>query len=304
MPSFSIPFLDNIKRIFKRDKNKPFKFIFTKKGWIIFGVVLVSLSLVVGFLTWLVKYSKIKAFEETVAYEAALYGEEVSTLFEQGRLLVPKSHKGVRESKTTLFREKREKWSSDQIVGTKGDGFWSDPAEISSEIFANKNDIIIDELFSQVKQTVLGVFLKSIRFLTIFLLLLLPFSLFSQGVDFSKKADYSIDFYKRKSFQISLDGTGWLFKEVECSFYAPLNEKIDSATPILIGKQENESKSFFTFRFKGVGHYYFKFFYQNFEPTVESETTQTQSETKHKNGEEKIIHLYLYNSKTGVWDKS
>lgn len=137
-----------IKEAIKNKKGK--HIIFSKRGWITFFVILLFLLISVGVGTWYIKYRQEKIFKQKVAHETALYGDNSATLFETSRIPIPTIAKGIRSTKASLFRVQRERWSEEQIKGLHGEGEWTPPKDISSDIFIEKNDSLMRELFSSI----------------------------------------------------------------------------------------------------------------------------------------------------------
>lgn len=138
-----------IKETIKQKKGRPI--IFSKKGWIIFITILVLLLTTVGVGTWYIRYRQEKFYSQRVARETKLYGDNSGLLFESSRIPIPTVAKGIRSSKASLYRVQREKWSQEQIMGLHGEGEWTDPKEISSDIFSEKNDTLMRDLFSSIE---------------------------------------------------------------------------------------------------------------------------------------------------------
>lgn len=149
MPKWDNSILDKIKEFFKQKRKKPF--LFSKKQWILFLVLLLVLPIMAGIATWFYQHEKNKQIKEKMAQEAALYGDTSGLFLEKGRILVPHEMKGERERQASLYRTQRELWNSQQILGKSGEGEWSDPAEISRDIFIEKNDLFIQGLFSEIE---------------------------------------------------------------------------------------------------------------------------------------------------------
>lgn len=153
MAKLPVPSMTGILRMIKRRKARgPIKIIFTPKGWAYFLLAVVISSAAAGGLTWWVQTQKAEALEAAAAQEAALYGGASDRMpFELDRIIIPEEFKGERTLTPGQYRVPRESWSEAEIRGEYGDGEWTDPARISSDIFSDKNDALVRNLLENAR---------------------------------------------------------------------------------------------------------------------------------------------------------
>ena len=151
MPKFAIPNGDGIFRLIKKIKNKNIKFIFTLKQWGYLFLVFIFVGILSGGLTWFYFHNVEVKNQLALQKSELMFKERGDTqLFEIRKIVVPLDVKGTRDSKTSLYRAPRENWSEKQIRGVYGEGEWTDPSVISSDIFSQKSDLLIKKLMDSV----------------------------------------------------------------------------------------------------------------------------------------------------------
>ncbi len=147
-----MPIFDFLKKKRKRRRPKKIeKFIFTKRQWIILLVAIILVAVLTAVATTLFyMIQDNNAAEERARQDALFSVQSKDFAFDSHRLEIPDEMKAERKKDPVDFRTPREKWSEAQIKGTHGEGEWTDPSEISTDIFEEKNDALIKDLFSEV----------------------------------------------------------------------------------------------------------------------------------------------------------
>lgn len=134
------------------NKIKIDKFIFTKRQWFQVLGAMILVGLITGGITWGIIDSQQKKGEARRAENAVLFADFDGDLYFDFRfILIPDSMTAKRKSEPSFYREERRRWGEDQIRGRHGDGEWTKPSEISSEIFKQKNDAFMDTFFGDVE---------------------------------------------------------------------------------------------------------------------------------------------------------
>lgn len=154
MAKIPVPDLNGIRRFIKRKKRsrKNFKFIFTAKQWGFFFLALIIGGTASGLITWGVHYSnhKKQAAEEASQKQLLSSGTD-QYHFELRKIVIPSDFQGKRNPEPGKYRIPMESWSDEQIMGSYGEGEWTDPSVISTEIFEDKNELLIKELLQGVE---------------------------------------------------------------------------------------------------------------------------------------------------------